>query len=295
MSILFLLIFYTVEHMLKVVKKYFVYIVIFLVVVIFGVSLYGSRRREGFTIPDTTQFEVFNSNAMTAKPLTGSEISTIMIELVNNVSAHDKKLTALDPKFPANDLSMDPDPEKRSANITKILGVIHRHDQEIVKMFPSYVPSPDLAGLIDGTLLNDKKIKLTNLSQHPFSPRDCSLDLMKEDLAGLQAKLAARPPAASSSTPDTVTEVLKSQISMKTQDMTDLQNNLNDPNFTKCRPPLTVKDADSIYVGYQLKHMTSIVMLQDTAINKIHSTMTSEIVNSWTRPELDENETDVHL
>jgi hypothetical protein len=268
--------------MLKFVKKYFIYIVVVLIIIILGVSLYGSRTNyEGFTIPDESQYKTFNSHDMNANPLSGSEISAIMVEIVSNISSHDTKLNMLDPTFTTHDLTMDPDPKNTQNNVTKILEVVQSQDKEILKLLSTYVPSPDLAGLIDGSLLKDKQTKLYNLSHYPFSPRDCSLNIMQKDLTNLQAQVAALPPAPAPPGVDTTREMLKSQITMKTQDMTDLKNNLQDPHFTKCNPSLSTSDADSIYTGYQLKYISNIVMLQDTAINKIQQSMAGSIVNSW--------------
>ena len=247
----------------------------------FGVRLGSHKIFEGMTMPDKASMTMFNSNNIDVKPLSGSELSAIMIEIVNNVTSHDMKLHLLDSKFTSNDLSMNPDATKNQENITKILGVIKKHDTEILSLYPSYVPSPDLAGLTDGSLLNDKKTKLDNLSTYPFSPRDCSLDLMNADLADLNAKLALLPPAPAPPALDTKREMLNSQISMRTQDITDLTNNFKDPNFTKCKPPLSTSDANSMYMGYQLKHISGIVMLQDIAINKIQESKSGDIVNSW--------------
>jgi hypothetical protein len=48
--------------MLKFVKNYFIYIVVCLIIIILGVSLYGSRTNyEGFTVPDESQYKTFNS------------------------------------------------------------------------------------------------------------------------------------------------------------------------------------------------------------------------------------------
>lgn len=268
--------------MRKFIKKYFFYIVILLILIIMGVSFYGSRKIfEGITMPDKASMTMFNSNSIDVKPLSGSEISSIMIEIVNNVKSHDMKLHLLDSKFTSNDLSMNPDATKNQENITKILEVIKKHDTEILSLYPSYVPSPDLAGLTDGSLLKDKKTKLDNFSNHPFSPRECSLTLMNSDLADLNAKLAVLPPAPAPPALDTKREMLNSQISMKTQDITDLTNNFQDPNFTKCNPPLSTSDANSMYMGYQLKHISGIVMLQDIAINKIQESKSGDIVSSW--------------
>ena len=109
---------------------------------------------------------------------------------------------------------------------------------------------------------------------------------MKTDLADLQQKmenLPVPPPSSNTSFPtiDTAREMLKSQIGMKKQDITDLTNSLQDPNFTKCKPNLSVKDADAIYVGYQLNEIHNIVMLHESAIQKIQEAKTSNILNSW--------------
>ena len=168
----------------------------------------------------------------------------------------------------------------------KILDIIKKHDIEIQKLLPSYMPSPDLSGLINGSLLKDKKDKLYNLSHYIIDPRNCSVDIMKTDLADLQQKmenLPVPPPSSNTSFPtiDTAREMLKSQIGMKKQDITDLTNSLQDPNFTKCKPNLSVKDADAIYVGYQLNEIHNIVMLHESAIQKIQEAKTSNILNSW--------------
>ena len=97
-----------------------------------------------------------------------------MVEIVSNISSHDTKLNMLDPTFTTHDLTMDPDPKNTQNNVTKILEVVQSQDKEILKLLSTYVPSPDLAGLIDGSLLKDKQTKLYNLSHYPFSPRDCS-------------------------------------------------------------------------------------------------------------------------
>jgi hypothetical protein len=162
---------------------------------------------------------------------------------------------------------------------------MNKHDTEIKKLLPTYISSPDLHELINGTLLADKQKILYNMSNFPLSPSECSIDFMKQQLNDMKKKLndkmiAAGPAAKPPPTIDPFVQE-KIMITTKEDDIYELSKNLTNPNFTKCNPTMSKKDAESLFVGYQLQIISKIVSLQNKSVNIIKDKKAGSIVNFY--------------
>lgn len=269
------------------IKNYFFPIVVVLVLVILAVSFYGSlKTQEGMLMPNTIPGTMYNSSDMKSKPLSASEIVSVMNENMTNIQNHDTILATLDPTYaPATShLVLELDISNNyQRNVQSMLTVMKAHDDEIKKLLPNYIASPDLTGMMDGSLLADKQQRLYNLSHFSANPLDCSLNVIKDQITSLKNQLARAPPAAAGTPPPMVdpNSQVKSQITTLESNMDILKINLQDPNFTQCDPPVSLRDADAIFVGYQLSIITNIIGLQDASIVAIQQKVGGSIVNFY--------------
>ena len=267
----------------KFIHTYFIPLVIIFVFIILGVSFYAAcNKTEGFTMP-AVPGTMYNSYEIKAKPMSSSDLVTVMTEIFTDIQNNDTKLHVLDSSYNLNTFNLVQDDFQK--NINSMLNVMKLQDVEIKKRLSTYIPSPDLSKLINGTLLAVKAERLYNLSRYPISPSECSIDYMTEQKNRLSKKLtdalAAQGPAAN---PPPVVDPniqVKMLIANKEDDIVELKQNLKDPNFTKCNPNMSTTDADSIYIGLELNAMTKIVALQTNAVNTIQTNVSSDIVNSY--------------
>jgi len=283
-------------------KNNFISIVIFLLLFIFAVSLYGSRINKLITeglgeMPDTSNMEKSNSADVAARAISNSDIVKIISEFVTKINNHDIILQSLDSTFAKNTITVKSDADKMRENINNMLSVMKKQDVEIQKLFtsnrfksslPPYIPSPDLPGLIDGKLLADKEKRLYNLSHYPLSPTDCSLNMIQSDITDLSNNLAIaqakfKASGADSSKIDVTSSAIEGQLNMRIGNLATLKQNLKDPNFIKCNPTYSVTDATSISNGLYLTSMSSILEIQDDAINKLQKSAGEAIVNSYSQ------------
>ena len=284
------------------IKNNFISIVIILLLFIFAVSLYGSRINKLITeglgeMPDTSNMEKTNSADVAARAISNSDIVKIISEFVTKINNHDIILQSLDSTFAKNTITVKSEADKMRENINNMLSVMKKQDVEIVKLstsnrfkssLPPYIPSPDLPGLIDGKLLADKEIRLYNLSHYPLSPMDCSLNMIQADITDLSNNLAIaqkkfKASGADSSKIDVTSSAIEGQLNMRIGNLATLKQNLKDPNFIKCNPTYSVRDATSIVNGLYLTSMSSILEIQDDYINKLQKIAGEAIVNSYSQ------------
>jgi hypothetical protein len=274
---------------MKFVKRNVIFIIILLSIIIIGATLYNSRIiKEGLLmpqIPGTT----YNSYTIKSKPLSASDIVIIMNEILIKIQNHDTILNNLDSSYvnKSQQLQLSSDVNQFKNNIQSMLLIMRDQDAEIKILSPSYIASPDLSGLIDGTLLADKQTLLYNLSHYPLNPMDCSLNIMKQQLADMKKtladKVARAGPAANNAPLVDPNSQLNYEITTKESDIKTMALNLKDPNFTQCNPTMSVIDSESIYIGYQLTSMNKIVALQETAIRAVQQKMAKTVVDFYSK------------
>lgn len=269
---------------MKLIHVYFIPIILFFIIIILGSSLYAAVRieKDGFTMPDIPGM-VYNSYEIKATPMTSSDIISIITEITTDVNNNDTKLTLLDPSFQSKKINLKTNSFK--TNIDEILQVMNKHDVEIKKLLPTYISSPDLIGLMDGTLLADKQKILYNMSNFPLSPSECSIEFMTQQLNDMKKRLNDKMIAAgpAPNPPPTVDPFIQAKIMITTKedDIYELKKNLTNPNFTKCNPTMSKKDAEALFVGYQLHIMSKIVSLQNKSVNTIKDKKVGSIVTFY--------------
>lgn len=271
------------KNKMKFIHVYFIPIIIFFIVIILGSSFYAARTKiDGFTMPDIPGM-VYNSYEIKATPMSSSDIIAIITEISTDVNNNDVKLSLLDKSYKSNKIILKPN--SFTSNVYDILNVMNKHDTEIKKLLPNYIASPDLIGLIDGTLLADKKKILYNMSNFPLSPSECSIEFMTQQLNDMKQKLKDKMAAAgpAPNPPPTIDPFIQTKvlITTKEDDIYDLSKNLTNPNFTKCNPTMSKKDAESMFIGYQLHIMSKIIYLQNKSVNIIKDKAAGSIINFY--------------
>lgn len=248
-------------------------IIALLIIIVVLYSLQSSfKSREGAT------FTNLDNNAQ-QKPLSDSNRSIILMEASTGVQKHEVALNIVDPNYRVNDTVIDSKNDKIT-NIKNLLNIMKLEDEEIQKLLPNYVPSSDLAGLLDGSLLKNLGLQLGIATITPIKSKlEVDPDAMNS--------LAKDFYDASDARPDTMTaSMLSSQGDMYTSTAikTKYSNNLVE---NKIYNPTQLSDtaAQSILESNYLSYMINIIQYQEIAINTIVGNVSKNIVNVYTKTE----------
>ena len=239
----------------------------------------------------TPIYEGYGMLSGTEGPMRKTDFYAILTECIENIKKHDTILSTIDKNYSKNDLQIDttaPD----MTNIQALLAVMKIQDAEILKLLPTYIPSTDLDGLIDGSLLKPIVDDLHAQSKYPNNPLDCDPVVIQKAITGYQALLdgkdmpSSTPSSSSSSSPptalsDTEKNVYQSMLSSLKMKLVDLLASKDANGNTKCLPPLSQSDAEGLLDGFYANFIIKIIKSQYQAITIIQNNIQTDIVNFY--------------
>ena len=230
------------------------------------------KHREGATFTNL-------DNNKSQTPLSDSNRSIILMELVTNIQKHDVALNIVHPEYQVNNVNINPKDNKFS-NIKILLNIMKNQDKEIDKLLPNYVPSSDLQGLIDGTLMGNLGKQLAISTITPIKPlTDVDPKAMME--------LSNKYYTASDQHGDTMTAtLLSSQGDVYKSNAIKAQYTNSLVNDKVYNPPeLSDTAAQSILESNYLSNMIIIVQYQDIAINNIIDNISYNVMSIYKKKE----------
>ena len=150
-------------------------IIALLIIVIMLYSFQSSfKSREGATFTNL-------DNNKQQSPLSDSNRSIILMEASTGIQKHEVALNIVDPNYRINDTVIDSKLDKIT-NIKNLLNIMKLEDEEIQKLLPNYVPSSDLEGHLDGSLLENLG---TQLGIATITPIKSKLEVDPESMNSL--------------------------------------------------------------------------------------------------------------
>jgi hypothetical protein len=155
-----------------------------------------------------------------------------------------------------------------------------KQDAEIEKLLPNYIPSSDLQGLIDGTLMESLGKQLAVSTITPIKPQ---LDVDPKTMIELSDKFYS----ASDQYGDSMTATsLSSQGDMYRSNAIKVQYTNSLVNDKVYNPPeLSDTAAQSILESNYLSNMVNIVQYQDIAINSIITNISYNVTSIYKKKE----------
>jgi len=246
-------------------------IIIALLIVI--IMLYSYRlsfkSREGAT------FTNLDNNKQQA-PLSDSNRSIILMEASTGIQKHEVALNIVDPSYKVNDTVVHANLDKIT-NIKNLLNIMKLQDEEIQKLLPNYVPSSDLEGLLDGSLVENLG---TQLGIATITPIKSKLDI---DPASMNTMAQDYYDASDQQDQNSMTAMMLSgqgdsytSNAIKAKYSNSLVNNrIYNPS------QLSDSAAQSILESNYLSYMINIIQYQEIAIDTIVTNVSQNIVSVY--------------
>lgn len=228
------------------------------------------KNREGAT------FTNLDNNKMQT-PLSDSNRSIMLLEASTGVQKHEVALNIVDPQYTLNDTVVNSKLDKIT-NIKNLLNIMKIEDVEIQKLLPNYIPSSDLEGLLDGSLVENLGLQLGIATITPIKSK---LDVDPDTMNALAQNFYD----ASDKRPDTMAAAMLSgqgDSYIMNAIKTKYNNSLVD---NKIYNPTQLSDtaAQSILESNYLSYMINIIQYQEIAINTIVNNVSKNIANVYTK------------
>lgn len=146
-------------------------IIALLIVIIILYSCHNSFKQIIFSnkLLNIENFKNLDTNKE-QKPISDAERSIILLEIINAVQKHETVLNVVNPDYEKQNINVDRN-TSRINNISKLLNIMYLQDEEIYKLLPTYVPSNDLQGLLNGTTLQSLNTQLDIAKITPIKPQ----------------------------------------------------------------------------------------------------------------------------
>jgi hypothetical protein len=209
-------------------------------------------------------------------PLSDSNRSIILMEASTGIQKHEVALNIVDPSYKVNDTIVHANLDKIT-NIKNLLNIMKLQDDEIHKLLPNYVPSSDLEGLLDGSIVENLSTQLGIATITPIKSKldidPATMNIMAQDYYNASDQYDPK---------STTAMMLSSQGDMYTSNAIKAQysnslvnNRIYDP------PQLSDSAAQSILESNYLSYMINIIQYQEIAINTIINNVSQNIVSVY--------------
>jgi hypothetical protein len=272
-------------------KLIFVIIIFFLIYIILLVSFYGSIKKniyEGFPGVNISSTDM-------QMPITKSDLTIALNEQIGNINKHELALSRINlnykvskPPSTSDLINIDTihitgDEKKQIYKIVlppyliTILNILKTEEKEIRSLLPTYIPSNEIDGLLNGSILSTRAKELYNKSRYPENMEDCDVKTIQKLIDGYQKLIDDNPDA--DSTNKTMWGTTIANLQMKQTAVKTIDSSI--PNNTKCNPALSVTQAEAILDAIYINYIVKIIQSQEEAIQTIISNRDTKIINFY--------------
>lgn len=273
-------------------KIYFLtIIIILLVIMIISLLCHCSHSSK-------EQKEGYQDKSMFQTPLTNSQLTLILTDIISSVNKHENTLHIIDPTYKVHPISfnqsdadiIDSDeiifnPSPWFSKMNNLITILDAENAILTKIYPQYsnthymYSETDMNGLKTGSSLTDLRNKLIQESTQPPTPLTCSPEAIDAQIASYKKLIEGSSPTIDPSSNDAIT--IKAMITQLYVARSNIQVQNNLPNDKTCSPPLSKQDANSLYKTSYLNILNNIINTQDIAIEKIRSIIEKQITTTF--------------